>query len=314
MSKAGRIYRTLFIITVSAAVIAAAYAVHYYTKDHVGTLLEFRRPYISAEVTYMSEDTVTSVYSVILKREFRPDLNCYMRKPVRGGKYPAMILLGGLNSGKDAINLVGELDLVRDLIIMTIDYPYEGRTKNVGVLEFLREVPSIRNASFDTAASVSVLIDFLETLTDYDQENIFVTGGSFGCFFAIAAGAIDSRIKGVASLYGGGDISMLIKDNFHWGPGFVRATAGFLAEFLVLPVEPMRYVDKIAPRHFLMVNGLDDERIPEASVAKLFERAGEPKELIWFKSDHIQPTPGKLTQELTEVVAQWLVESGLIQK
>jgi len=105
---------------------------------------------------------------------------------------------------------------------------------------------------------------------------------------------------------------MLIAENIQWGPRFLRNSAGFLAELLVLPVEPLRYVDRIYPRHFLMVNGSDDEKIPQESVQKLFEKAKQPKELIWFDTKHIKPTRSELTQELTEIVNQWFQEKNLV--
>jgi uncharacterized protein len=46
------------------------------------------------------------------------------------------------------------------------------------------------------------------------------------------------------------------------------------------PVTPAEHVGKIAPRPLLIVHGSDDETVPLAHAMRLYERAGEPKEMV----------------------------------
>lgn len=305
----------LVCVVILLTAISTAYIYFYYKKDHSDMLITHYSTIQSSEITPISSDSISLVYSILIRTETLPELLCYLRIPAHRQPSPVMILLGGLNTGREVINIVGETELTGNFVYMSMDYPYEGKKKNVPALEFFRAIPSIRKAAFNAVGAVLTMIDYLETLPEVNKEQIFVTGVSFGAYFAIASGALDTaRIKAVASLYGGGDMSMLIAENIQWGPGFLRKSAGFLAELLMLPVEPLRYVDRISPRHFLMVNGSEDEKIPRESVQKLFEKAQQPKELIWFETKHIQPTKSELTQELTEIVNQWLQEKNLVSR
>jgi len=307
-----RVVIALVCVVILLIAISSAYIYFYYKKDHTHMLLAHHSPIQSFEITPISSDSISLVYSILIRTETLPELLCYLRIPAHRRPSPVMILLGGLNTGREVINLVGETELTRDFVFMSMDYPYKGKKKNVPVLEFIRAIPAIRKAGFNAVGAVLTMIDYLETLPEVNKEQIFVTGVSFGAYFAIASGALDSRVKAVASLYGGGDISLLIEKNVQWGPKFIRKLGGFLAELLVLPVEPLRYVERISPRHFLMVNGSIDEKIPLESVQKLYEQAKQPKELIWFETKHIQPTKSELTQELTEIVNQWLQNKNLV--
>ncbi len=312
--KSGKrnILKAVFYIISCLLVITFIRLLFYVYSDHAETLLKGYQKYLSAETTVVSADNSGTIYNVLIKRKDFPDLTCYLKVPVGGKSCPALILLGGLNSGKDVIELVGETGTAEKFVIMCMDYPYEGKKRNVPLLEFLREIPNIRNAIFDAVSAVMIMIDYLETRDEINKEQIFLAGGSFGAFFAIAAGALNMRIKAVISLYMGGDISLLVSEDLEWGPKFLRKITGYLIELLVLPVEPLNWVDRISPRPFLMINGYEDERVARESIDLLFNKALEPKEIIWHKSKHIEPIPGELTQELTEILGNWLQESGLL--
>jgi len=304
--------RTVITLGVIAVVILL-YVRHYTGKDHSATLRSYRTGYTSSEISLISSDTSGSVYNVLLHRGSRPVLRCYLRIPDAEGPLPVMVLLGGLHTGREAVHLVGETGLVRQFIFMTADYPYEGKTKHVSPLEFTLALPAIRDAVFDAAMSVSTMIDYLETREETDMDNIFLTGVSFGSFFVVPAGALDTRVKAVASLYGGGDIPALIAANIKGVPWILRKIAGELAGLILLPVEPLDYAHMIAPRHFLMVNGRDDEQIPRECVLKLFDRARQPKDIAWFETTHVHPTKSDITQELTTQVDAWISEKKLVR-
>ena len=80
----------------------------------------------------------------------------------------------------------------------------------------------------------------------------------------------------------------------------------------LMPLDPERYAAAISPRPFLMLNGSEDSVVPRASVLALYEAARPPKELIWVKSEHVQPSEAQLLRELSGIVASWLVRRGLL--
>ena len=69
---------------------------------------------------------------------------------------------------------------------------------------------------------------------------------------------------------------------------------------------PERWAPRIAPRPVVMVNAIDDERMPRAAVESLYDRAAHPKELIWMSGRHIHgdaPTIQRLVALVLERAA-----------
>ncbi len=300
------------IILIFLLILAVGY---FNTQDHTNYLYSFYSPIESSQVDQIGYDEFGYVYSVLIRSKTLPALRCYLRIPVDRKPSPAVILVGGLNTGREAIFLVGRTDLTKNIVFMTMDYPYEGKTKKVPIVEFLNELPNIRRAVMASVGGVLTMVEYLTWIPEVKSDEIFTAGVSFGGFFAIIGGALDTRIKGVMSFFTAGNIGSLITHNLEYqdiGPNLLRKPAGYLAQLLLYPVEPLRYVDRITPRHFLMVNGSDDEMLPLDSVEQLYDTAGEPKDIIWLDTDHVQGWKEQLHQELTRIGTTWLVEKELI--
>jgi hypothetical protein len=52
-------------------------------------------------------------------------------------------------------------------------------------------------------------------------------------------------------------------------------------------LDPVRWVPRISPRPFVMVNATGDERLPRDAVDALFRAAREPKEQLWMEGIHV---------------------------
>ena len=63
----------------------------------------------------------------------------------------------------------------------------------------------------------------------------------------------------------------------------------------------MRWVPQIAPRPFMMVNALGDERFPRRAVDALYASARQPKELIWMRGAHVHADSATV-RRLVEIV------------
>jgi len=51
-------------------------------------------------------------------------------------------------------------------------------------------------------------------------------------------------------------------------------------------IDPINFVEKIAPRPLLMLNAENDEVVPPITTKMLYNKAGEPKEIIWYPTKH----------------------------
>ena len=71
---------------------------------------------------------------------------------------------------------------------------------------------------------------------------------------------------------------------------------------------PELWVPQVAPRPVIMINALDDERLPREAVEALYASAREPKEQIWLTGQHIQPNRQEVVRQLVDVVLSRVAE------
>jgi len=294
--------------------LAAGWLARYFTRDNRKF---FRRTaggiaHVETAVTARNETSRTERFTIRATRKF--SLTGYIRVPEPAGrKYPACIVLGGLFTGKEIVDLVCDIPGIEPVIIATMDYPYGGE-KRIKPRQVVPAVPAIRRAAMNSVRGVLLMLEMLLRRPDVDAGRIHFVGVSFGAFFGMAAAACDPRIRSVASLYGGGRIHKLIATNLPYRIPLVNAVIGRLSQWIVYPVEPLRYARHIAPRPLLIVAGSDDERFPRDCAQALFDRAGAPRDIVWFTSRHVQPARNELTRELAETYAAWMKGRGLLRE
>ncbi len=83
----------------------------------------------------------------------------------------------------------------------------------------------------------------------------------------------------------------------------LRALAAAAANVIIaVPrLDPVRWVPRIAPRRFIMVNAREDERLPRSAVDALYRSAREPKELVWMSGGHVHADSTTI-RRLVEIV------------
>src|ERR1019366_4727606 len=113
---------------------------------------------------------------------------------------------------------------------------------------------------------------------------------SFRVPFGAIAAAMDQRLKNVAFIYGAGNLPQVFAANLKGVPSLLRRPLASLAMFPFAPFAPERFVQRIAPRQLVMINGADDPRMPLTAVHTLYDAAGDPKLLILLKTGHLLPT------------------------
>jgi dienelactone hydrolase len=225
-------------------------------------------------------------------------------------KHPAIILLGGKATGKYAVNYA--LDIT-GVVIIAVDYPYTTR-ETYTVINFLGDVPAIRNALIDMVPSVMLVTDYLLTREDVDTTRIVLLGYSFGAPFVPCIVAHDRRPAVAVMVYGGGDLRSLIVHNVRrYESEAVAQFAGTLAAFLLRPLEPMRYIDRVTPTPLIMINGTNDEQVPRHNVELLYHAAGEPKTIKWLESRHVRQDNLELTRMIVAELRRELEQRGIIQ-
>lgn len=135
------------------------------------------------------------------------------------------------------------------------------------------------------------IIDYICSLPEIDKKHIGLLGFSGGAAVSIYVAARDSRVSSVAACACPADFSLLIGSNKpesyvdHYrkigairDEDFPKSAALWLDGFR--RIRPVDGVGRIAPRPLLIIHSRDDETVPVSHAHSLYEKAGEPKQLI----------------------------------
>lgn len=273
---------------------------------------------VAADVVASGEDPVSAVWTVTLRSTTGLDVHALLRVPRAGpGPHAAAVLMGGIKRGKRVATVAGLDEIARHAVVIAPDYPLESRRRAWRGWALLETVWRLRPAALDTIAETLLLLDYLETRPDVARDRLLLVGSSLGAPVVTIAGGVDARPAAVVALYGGGQLGALLAHTLEHSEDEARSRwrarlMGHALAWLLVPLAPERYAPTIAPRPFLMVNGDGDTLVPRANVLALYEAARPPKELIWVKSDHVQPSETELIRRLSGTVVTWLTARGLL--
>ena len=241
----------------------------------------------------VGKDPAARVELVHLRSTSGLDVQLAVKRPAPDGAKPGaprplVILLGGHRTGRDAVHLIDDTE---GTIVAALSYPYAGNHRAKG-WAILPEVPGIRTAILDTPAAVMLALDYLVTLPDVDRDRIEAVGVSLGAPFVTIAAALDRRIGRVWIVHGSGGAYTPLEFNLRRQLGSRAASvpiAGLATMLISGPrLAPERWVGDIAPRQLVMINALDDQRLPRESIERLYQSAREPKEMIWVAGGHVR--------------------------
>ncbi len=161
---------------------------------------------------------------------------------------------------------------------------------------------------------LKAVTDFLCSRPEVDPRRIAVAGFSGGAAAAVYTAATDGRLGAIISVscpasfeaitkFESGDVWMkgfreigLFRD-----PGFPHSVKEWKAEFEEMA--PIKWIDRISPRPLLIVHGEKDELVPPGQAKKLFEKAKEPKNLVWIKDG---PHRLRTVPRVQEEILLWL--------
>jgi pimeloyl-ACP methyl ester carboxylesterase len=167
----------------------------------------------------------------------------------------------------------------------------------------------MRRALLDTPPATMLGVDYLRGLPEVDPDRIVLVGGSLGALVAPAVAATDERIAAVALLFGAGDLASVVEANLP-GPLLVRRPLAWIFSTLVSPMEPLKYIGRIAPRPVFMLNGTGDPRMPVRCSRFLHDAAGDPKTIRWIDAGHVSIRDVTFRERVMVYFRAWLVETG----
>ncbi|MEW5919007.1 MAG: hypothetical protein AB1762_21565, partial [Gemmatimonadota bacterium] len=210
--------------------------------------------------------------------------------------------LGGQRAGKEAALLFPD---TRGTVVAAIEYPYHGAPNPKG-LKVVGQVPAIRRAILDTPPAILLALDYLLRESDVDTTRVEIIGASFGAPFGAIAAALDRRVTRLWLLHGAADPYRLLEHSLerYIAVAPLRSAAAYVANVLIAGprLDPARWVPEVSPRPVIMINALEDERIPRPLVEQLFASAREPKEQHWLPGQHMQRNRRQILTALVDTV------------
>lgn len=227
-----------------------------------------------------------------------------LRRPLQlTADYRAVVTYTGAQTGAQILELIPARD---DLVLVAVQYPFEpprGRWQRLAVLF------KIRRIALRTVAGGLLAVDYLEREEGLDPGRVLLMGASVGSIFATLHGALDERVPRVLIIHGGGDLPTLLRASMERSvPAWLLPVAVRLARIPTDSFDPMRYVDRIAPRELLVIGARHDRSFPPASVEAYFARAGEPKRLLWTETSHVGARKSDIVDEVLKQLAAYLEE------
>jgi len=281
----------------------------YRRRDYREDFIARKGRLVSARDSLLRVRPTDSLYRIVLENDRGLRVDGYLSIPSSGkGPYPALVILGGLGTGKRVLDYLEETE---GLAMLAIDYPYRGKTRKLSWWEFLTKLPAMREAVINTVPAAMLCNDYLEGRNDVDPRKIVIAGGSLGALFVPAIAASDPRFSAAILLFGGGDLQSLFYANLNTPKPVSRIASWFLAT-LVSPVEPLKYADRISPRPLFMLNGTGDTRVPVRCTQLLYSRAKPPKTIVWIPSEHVHVSSAKFRERVLGELEAWLKKNQIL--
>ena len=220
--------------------------------------------------------------------------------------YPAVCTCHGVPAEKFYPNnkgyrLLAEKICQRGLAVFTFNFRGTGASEgNIDMAGWEKDLKAV--------------IDHLCTLPEIDRSHLSLLGFSGGGSMAIKVAAQDSRISSVVSCASPAEFTPLtdyynpvsLVEHFR-NLGVIRdkdfpsSTDKWFDGFKT--VSPIEYVAKIAPRPLLLLHGDKDDVVDISHAYRLYEKAGDPKQLIIVKGVGHRL---RRSNKAMEIVFSWL--------
>jgi dienelactone hydrolase len=203
------------------------------------------------------------------------------------GPSPCLVFLHGIGQEKEFLDEIAVPFVEAGFVIVSFDQYMRGERKLKGTGK-LAGLLAFRRRGALTVIETRRLLDYLHTRNDIAHDRIYLLGASYGAITGSTAAAFDDRIRAAVLCYGGGKFRYLL--NNEEAAEMMGALAGPAKAFLtwlLAPSDPVQHVAAISPRPVLLQNGTHDSVIGRPAAQALHAAAAEPKEVIWYDSDHV---------------------------
>jgi len=206
-----------------------------------------------------------------------------------------VVLLYGIGQDMSFVSEIAS-DFTSQGIAILCPEQYGRGDRTVKATNKLHNMLTLRKRAWLAIVETRRIIDFLETRSDIvDPEKVYLLGISLGAMLGTSVLAQEPRLKGGILMWGGGDLPTLVRKSEVGSTLFKPWQLGLLSWGAwicrPLPIDPLDSVHLISgERPLLFQNALYDEIIPRICSEKVYDKAPEPKEIIWYECGHDKVT------------------------
>jgi len=226
-------------------------------------------------------------------------------------RYPAMILVGGFDTGRHSVDHVADPGAN---VVIGYGYPDIGLLKAGNRSTILRLFTAQRDAH-RIPAQIAELATWAVSQPWADRDRISLVGVSLGAVLAPAA----ARAMNVAGVQpsavvladGGAGMTSMIEPNLRHVTGFWRGPAAWILGTALRRIAPERHLSYLRG-NLLLVHASSDRFIPPAAAALLDRLAPNPKTVVALPGGHVGPGEPAVMATLNATVRGWLLKVGAI--
>ena len=241
-------------------------------------LVDEKPNYLLYHVTYKSvhNKTVTALLSVPKNAE---------------NPLPVIILLHGLGDRKtvDYIEAGNQYLIDSGYAVFRIDIANHGeRMENDYDFSLTGKYRYwTRDIVSQTVFDLRRAVDFLSQRREIDPKRIGFFGISLGGIIGVDFCGVDDRVKVPVIALAGGNLNLMFG---------IDALSEDVKDYLSI-IDPINFVTMIYPRPLLMINASNDEIVPPITSKLLYNKAKDPKDIIWYPTKHRAPPIDKAYPE-----------------
>jgi len=225
---------------------------------------------------------------------------------------PILFILGGIETGLKSVKHVSNIG---NNILVGFEWPINKKSmkgKNI-LYNVVNLYYSINNSPGQVAAALEWVDD-----QPWSSNKISLLGFSIG---AIAAPSVQNLIQNKGNLsikwtvlaYGGTNLHKLVNSNPYIKPLWLKPILGWVTQLFFNSIDPKEHLKDISG-NFLIINGKNDNLIPEYSSLKFQTLAPYPKKIILLEGGHmgVGKDQKKLLKTIIKETKSWLKNNKAI--
>lgn len=223
--------------------------------------------------------------------------------------FPCLVLLYGIGQDMRFLDEIAESYVRAGWGILCYEHLGRGERKDElsgrgisSILDFKRRITQM-------VVETRRVVDYLMSRPDVDKKRITLFGVSLGAIMGTTALAMDDRFSAGILMWGGGNVPRLLTENKYTRQTdrpFLKPLLRLFNMFFLSQAEPLRRIHLISPRPLLFQNALNDEIIPKVCTEDYYEKAGQPKEILWYDCGHETGLSRELILKIIDDQIKWL--------